>query len=461
MLIVCSFFISLGPSQLLFAKVIELTEARNLREAESEDNPNAPLGLVGRINAGSQIEIPDEYCVFNNDKFDFDASVKLWMQSMSDKEGIKPEFAKFNATQKDYFIPVNVTKAAAGSKLKENGKFTNVIPDKKVFFISIRDVAVSIDSSMKTAQASNLYVPPKKVDPKIAATRLEAVSGEACVGDCHKPDLGLSGLESHVQAQTTHLAKIQKVMDNQFDPMKIANAPTAEQALIEVRKKRDLSATPLLKASDAQIIRKFSDVDANMKKTCGFGLDDFLPEIQKQVKFTPFTASELISIMSHESSGVCFPKSRAIKDPMEHGLFGITNSDSKIAQTEQFCGKNSGIDSRAGVKSAVISGEAFSQLSAYATNPKVHCVGNPFLNLQASVRILKQKLEDYQRRNPRANIIDQNGKLSPSAFKYISELYAGQGMKSYGRSTAGDAIKLDRVIQDFYLNQAAETPAAG
>lgn len=453
-------------SQLLLAKTVVLTEARNLRDVEGATDPDAPLALVGRLGAGTQIEIPDDYCVFNADgKFDFDASVKKWMQAMNGKDGKQPDFAKFNDTQKDYFIPITVSKAAPGSKIKNDGKFTTDIPTDSTFYISIRNVGVALDSSMKTTDATGLYA-----KPKAKSAPLEAKGSTDTCTNCGTPDTGLNDLRKQAVETAASIAKTQKSPPLAKTKKVAASASTADGTLgamppevIEVPRnaKRDNQSTPLLKAADAAIVKKFSDTDTMMQKTCGFGLNQFLPEIQRQTNFTPFSPSELISIMSHESSGNCFPKNKAIKDSMEHGLFGVTNSDGKIAQNENFCGVSNGIDTRKGVMNAVVSGDSFARLSAYATDPKVHCVGNPFLNLQASIRNLNEKLTDYLRRNPRAKILDSSGKLTDEGFKSIAELYAGQGMKSYGNSTSKDAVKLDRLLSDYYTTDPAQVPPSG
>ncbi len=442
-----------------------LTQARNVREVENSNDPNAPLTLVGRLSAGSEIEIPDEYCVFNAKNFDFDASVRKWLVALKDKAGSKPEFSKFDGNKHDYFIPVTVSKAKPGSKLKMDGKFIDSIPTNRSFYISIRDIAVSTDSSMKLAETSGIYGVASIAKAKTAATGREAVTADGCP-NCTEQDIGLNQLRKHIQANAEAIDKAypKKLPNNPPSVAVIAPITTSilgsslettgvPQVILQVAPvKRDLHSPPLLKLVDSQILKKFTDVDANMKRTCGFGLADFLPEIEKQVKFTAFSSAQLVSIMSHESSGVCFPKSRDIKDPMEHGLFGITNSDRKISQTEGFCGKKDGSDSRQGVRDATASNDAFARLSKYKTDPKVQCVGNPFLNLQASIRNLNAKLEDYQRRNPKSNILE-NGKLRPEGFKYIAELYAGQGMRAYGRKNGDAAVKLNLLINEHYKNQ--------
>ncbi len=70
-ILIMIFCINFLSSQTLLAKELQLTEARNLRISDDSE-----MIVVGRLAAGSIVDIPDEFVVTKNGKFDFDAIVK-------------------------------------------------------------------------------------------------------------------------------------------------------------------------------------------------------------------------------------------------------------------------------------------------------------------------------------------------------------------------------------------------
>ncbi len=377
MLILC---LNLVNSQTLFAYQVEITQARNIRLAETDGEGR--LKIIGRLTAGSTLEIPDEFAVIENGKLNFDKSVQQWMFALKEPNAKSPILAKFDSNKRDYFIPIKVVQAAPGSN------FSSV---NQEVLISIRAVGVVRDTknksaALQTTQATNLVstksTRPPILKPNPAMTSLEAT----CNGNCDNHAANKSKLVKSIMGMNTLVAGASVVgADPAKKPMPLLNDPS---------------------------LKAYYEISNNFKNECNMELSDFIGVIEQKVTNTPFRAEQILAIMGQESRGICFPKS-ATGIPTKHGLFGIQDKtvEERICSAKQSAALRSVVNSNDHV---------FKRLSGYQTNDDLNCVGNPFLNLQASLRILAMKTAYV--RNPSR---DGDGKYTDETIKKLLFYYNG------------------------------------
>ncbi len=366
--------VNLISSQTLFAVEIQITASRNLRDTTTDTN--GALQVVGRLTAGSVIDIPDKYAVLKNGKLNFDKSVQKWTLALKDKDAKTPVFAKFDGKKQDYFIPVKIVQAADGSRVGEN----------KDVFISIRDVGVVKDAATKTVAMQTTRDTNLVAKKPAKNTAMEVT----CNGYCDQIVSPMNQLSDSAKQMKAFAA--------------LATAPRSQvrEAKVAVTKSSDTATQRYLQISD-----KF-------RATCHMELSDFTKVIDQKVKGTPFKTEEILAIMGQESKGECFPISKT-GTPMKHGLFGIQDKNSTIS--ENVCSPAQGTAIRSIVKS---NDHVFERLNAFKTDGKINCVGNPFLNLDASLRILTGK-ETYIR----SKSVDADGKYTQATIKKLLFYYNG------------------------------------
>lgn len=430
-------------TQTLFAKQIQLTEARNLRTSSE-----SPLSVVGRLAAGSIIDIPDEYAVAKDGQFDFDASVEKWSHAMKDKEGAAPILAKFNEQQKDYFIPIKIIEAAPGSRVKNSNE--NLL-------ISIRSVAIFKDGEnikMQTKQSSPVLKnkisknadcdeicqkwkeseKKDKAELQASQKRMEVgspASGstpQSCEGACSADNNGTIP-EVIIQAR-----KIKKAASPD-DKTKLVGRSYAKSKLV-------LSAK-----------EQFDEMSANLKETCHIEMKDFTKMIDQKVKGTPFMTEQFLAIMQRESKGICFPSgSNGIAE--KHGLFGIQDANSTLS-IEHVCTDKQ----KKALRQAVSKyNDAFEFFSIYDKHPEVNCVGNPVRNFEASLRILTGKLAISEKSNsklPRA-MFEGEEKIRDSAMAKVFFNYNGNVNPAY-KQVNGRKVKTGKSMRQAYSEAVTGT----
>ena len=431
-------------TQTLFAKQVQLTEARNLRTSGE-----SPLSVVGRLAAGSVIDIPDENAVAKNGQFDFDASVEKWSHAMKDKEGAAPILAKFNEQQKDYFIPIKVIQAAPGSRIKNSDE--NLL-------ISIRNVAIFKDGddikmqtkesspmlknkSLKNADCDEICQKWKESEKKdkaeLAASQKKMEVGspasgstpQSCDGACAADNNGTIP-QVIIQAQ-----KIKKVVSPN-DKTKLAGRSYAKTKLVASTKEQ------------------FDEMSANLKETCHIEMKDFTKLIDQKVKGTPFMTEQFLAIMQRESKGICFPAgSNGIAE--KHGLFGIQDADSTIIPNEHICSDK---QKKALHQTVSQHGDALEIFSNYNSHPEINCVGNPIRNFEASLRILTGKLALSEKGNsklPRA-MFEGEEKIMDSAMAKVFFNYNGNVNPAY-KQVNGRRVKTGQSMRQAYSEAVTGT----
>jgi hypothetical protein len=430
-------------TQSLFAKQIQLTEARNLRTIGE-----APLSIVGRLAAGSVIDIPDEYAVAKKDgQFDFDASVEKWSHAMKDKEGASPILAKFNEQQKDYFIPIKIIQAAPGSRVKEA---------QDNLLISIRNVAIFKDGenikmqtkestpilkskSLKNADCDEICQKWKesekkdKAELKASQKKMEVSSPasgstpQSCDGAC-STDTGT------IQQVVVQAKKLKKVVSPD-DKTKLVGRNYAKSKMI-------------LSAQD-----QFDEMSKNLKETCHIEMKDFTKMIDQKVKGTPFMTEQFLAIMQRESKGICFPSgSNGVAE--KHGLFGIQDADSTLS-TEHVCTDK---QKKALHQAVGKNSDALEIFRNYDSHPEINCVGNPVRNFEASLRILTGKLAISEKANsklPRA-MFEGEEKIRDSAMAKVFFNYNGN-VKPAFTMVKGRKVKTGKSMRQAYSEAVTGT----
>jgi hypothetical protein len=429
------FCINFLTTQTLFAKQIELTEARNLR-ASGE----ALLAVVGRLEAGSIIDIPDEYAVAKNGQFDFDASVEKWSHAMKDKQGAAPILAKFNEKQKDYFVPIKIIQAAPGSRIKDANE--NLL-------ISIRNVAVFKDGEnirmqtqgstplMKDKKAQNVECDEicqkwkeseqkDKAEMKSSQSKMEA--GSAVIGSTPQGCADCNSNDSSQIAEVNMQAKRLKKTILSDDKAKPVGRKYIQSKFI-------LSAQ-----------QQFEEMSKNLKDTCHIEMKDFTKLIDAKVKGTPFTTEHFLAIMQRESKGICFPQgSNGIAE--KHGLFGIQDADSTLG-LEHVCTAQ---QKKALHQSVIKNSDSLNLFRNYESHPEINCVGNPVRNFEASLRILTGKLALSEKGNfklPRTSI-DGEQKIRDSSMSSVFFNYNGNVKPAY-KTVNGRKVATGESMRQFY-----------
>ncbi len=324
---------------------------------------------------------------------------------MKDKQGEAPVFGKFSATKKDYFIPIKIVKAAPGSKIKNN---TDPV------MISVRNVAVIKDGQnveMKTTVATDVLGDKireieteerKKtnaaLEAKKAQTRhlqtLEAATAHKTEIDCKT---------CHEDGPVTKIAKMAEHIQSQSVPQHLRPPTPAD-------------------ASTAQ--KEYDQMSENFERTCHMNLDNFTKVIAEKVKGTLFRPEHLLAIMWKESKGECFPISKTgIAE--KHGLFGIQDANWTIK--EKVCSKS---QAAALHKTVASNPDAWQKFSDYKSNPELNCVGNPFLNLEAAIRILGVK-KDMIKGTITTDIVDGEPKLNMQSLFPVLFNYNGNRKQAY------------------------------
>lgn len=346
--------LSLVLSPIAHALQLKLTSGLNMRQqGQGED-----LGRTGYLRAGSVIEIPDAFTVKDSSgKVHVEKTLNNWLRNAGrtgDEDGTEPGLYEFDDGKRDYFFPVRVVTAAPGSTItdpKESG----------IQFMALRYLARKGKTLAVVEDAATYRAPPNAGAASPAAKAEQ--NAETAVATNTAAPVSPVAQSTEAAAPCTSGACAERI-----------DQGGAFAALIE-------KLLPALKNSDKSYVSMnkrtrgdLEHINRNFAQTCGFALSEFMPILRAEAQRNGVPAEILLSIMTIESSGQCFPPANLEHDDTRSfGLFGINSSSSKFPSCTR-------------AQTQAIHALEASQL---ASGPR--CLQNPAINLQEAIRVLKSK----------------------------------------------------------------------
>lgn len=331
-----------------FAVKIQIKVDTKLREGQ--DNSMERVGLLKR---GTIIEIPDDFAVdakgvlvsVSHQKPNLEMTLNNWLRTGGKKGPANFDGAgrySYDGEKADFFFPIRVTQPAKGSTVAPGHQDTKHFIALKYLARSGNAMIVTDDARVELAPLADDTVelpgPPTPAEDR-RQRAMEATSPCA---------MGLCTKTSEVSQPVRNLLAA-------LNPaLKAANK----------RSDQDYSRT------DHDLAKMYK----NFRNSCGFPLLEFTSLVKQRATQAGVPPEILLSLMTQESSGKCYALNSEQDTTQSVGLFQINSASSKYPR----CSNQ---------QKAVL--KNLGHASRLAQGPR--CLENPVINLEESIRILKDK----------------------------------------------------------------------
>lgn len=309
-------------------------------------NQDGQQERVGLLKRGTIIEIPSEFVVSKNGEKNLELTLNNWLRKAGHKPPQSesgPGLFNFDGEKQDYFFPVTIAPGglAPGSTIPKeiSGQPMYLALGHLVkrgnALILTDDATVHPITPRQRAESS-----PEAVQARHARQQQMEASSPCAQGLCSKP--------SDTSESVKHLIR--------------AISPALSAA--ETRSKRVFRRTK----------NDLTHIDSNFKKSCGFSLAEYTSLVRSRAEQAGVPTEILLSIMTQESSGLCYARNSETDSTQSIGLFQINSTNKRYPRctTQQ---KN------------IL--KSYGTTARLATGPR--CLENPLLNLEEAIRLLKEK----------------------------------------------------------------------
>lgn len=465
----------------VYAAQFELSENRVLRvEAEGSENSSI-LQKTGYLTKGSIVEVDDAYAVVQNGKLDYEASIQKWKSLKGSQKNNSPIHAKFNETQSDYFMPVQIIKKAEGSHVsKSESKINNKM------YISLKRGVALAKTFAKTAEAPKQPVVVSLQKARVLLSENKDLYGQVYDTEVKfQADSKQSELESFCSdcddmmrvvkeasvISTDQLLGIRDPISKFIEAQELKKrsseeAQAAQSAASGVRKrvewvvgKLNISLLPKELKSLGEI---FNKVPQNFEDSTNIPFAKYLTHMGEKLKNTSYPPELLLAIMTKESQGfidlhfkVKKGQVDTNKHPLNHGPFGIQDPATIREMGSCYDGN------KAQHIYSVIDGASNVEQKLSNPDPQVNCVGNPYVNLKAAIQILDSKRERIEKREgqqvePIATGQDVAKITSPRKIKAL--LFDYNGSPDHQRNYSETLTKFVEELQKQNVIRQVEVP---
>lgn len=329
-----------------FALKVQIKSDTKLREEQ-----DGSMERVGLLKRGTVIEIPDDFAVdskgqlvsVSHEKPNLELTLNNWLRTGGNKGPAGFDGAgrySYDGENQDFYFPIRVTQPAKGSTVAPGHQNTKHYIALKYLVRTGQAMIVSNDAPIElpAASTSSANSVATSAEDK-AARQLEATTPCA---------LGLCATPSEVSAPVKRLM--------------LALGPALKAA--EKRNGQDYART------DHDLAKMYS----NFKTSCGFPLLEFTKVVKERATDAGVPPEILLSLMTQESSGKCYALNSEQDTTQSVGLFQINSASSRYPRctsSQKNILKNLG------------------HASSLSQGPR--CLENPLVNLEESIRILKDK----------------------------------------------------------------------
>lgn len=335
-LILSFLLVCVSPST--FALQIKVRKQINLRVQDE-----GRMVKSGRLLAGSVVQIPDEFTVYDNkNKPNIELTLNNWLRGGKNLSNTStPKTYEMEGHRFDFFFPVQVVKAVKGSRTPKN----------KSFYIALKSLAKK-RGYFEVIEDSPTYSPPAlpTSDPNDALARTEAQGPTVACDNCSAPS---NPFESFLEPLQTII---------NFLPQTLGN----------LSKDLDQKTTNL--SENLEVAEQYFNSNCNSKMSTeqkkSYG--QFLNIIKQETGDDELLFNLLKNKMAIEGQNKCFSRRHEQNGTYSVGLFQINTGVSSY----KVCSSN---------EIEKIKSTSFENL---ASGPL--CLDNPILNLKESVRMIKE-----------------------------------------------------------------------
>jgi len=353
---------------LTLAPVAHAFQIKLKKDFKVRQTKDGQMERVGLLTAGSIIEIPDQYKVNNkNGTIDFELSLNNWLKNGGQDESDRAGKFTYDGEYSEFFFPIKIVQAEKGSSLEP-------LDEKGNLYMALQHIAIRKGALVVTENATvtektlpnprpkaQQQQPPQSLKGPLPVPRPESSSSNS-------NDLAVPPLEAGITCPDG--ACPGRTNDPSFNSL-VDNLKKALEA-VDHRRVENSKRT-------AQDLEKVRD---NFKKSCGFPLESFVPEVKRQADAAGMSSQFLLlSLMVQESSGHCFRTSSETNRTRNRGLLQINS------KTANYRACN---DSQK---------RALKKMSIDQMRQGPKCLENPVLNLEEAIRVLKSKLDLLTRSN--------------------------------------------------------------
>ncbi len=327
-----------------FAVRIQIKTNVKLRE-----HNDSSMERVGLLKKGSIVEIPDEFALDSNGepillsggKPNLELTLNNWLRTGGKNGPAGFDEAgrySYDGEKSGYFFPIRVTHPAKGSTVAPGHQNTKHFIALKYLAQSGKAMIVSDDAPIEIPELNieQDEATAASADPK---QKMEA-SNPCDQGLCERT----SELSTPVRSLLTALMPALKAAESHLN--------------------RDVNRTN----------QDLGKIRTNFQNSCGLPLSDFTTVVKARAAANGVPPEILLALMTQESSGKCYALNSEKDTTSSIGLFQINSRSSsypRCTNAQKNILKSLGHSSR------------------LASGPR--CLENPVINLEESIRILKDK----------------------------------------------------------------------
>jgi hypothetical protein len=340
--------IQIGFLPVSFALKIQIRTDTKLREEQ-----DGSMERVGLLKRGTIIEIPDEFAVdskgrpisSSHEKANLELTLNNWLRTGGKSGPAGFDGAgrySYDGEKHEFYFPVRVTQPKKGSTVAPGHENTKHYIALKYLARTKNAMIVTEDAPIELPAApdetAEVPGPPTPAEDR-EQRQLEATT-PCAQGLCSRP----SELSAPVRSLMAALAPALKAASK--------------------RNGSDYTRT------DHDLANMYS----NFQKSCGLPLLEFTSAVKERAKSAGVPPEILLSLMTQESSGKCYALNSERDTTQSVGLFQINSASSRYPRctnAQKNILKNLGHASR------------------LSQGPR--CLENPLVNLDESIRILKDK----------------------------------------------------------------------
>lgn len=367
------FMMVLSQLTALPANAVQIQTRQGLQfKALAEDSEEG-----GVLRAGSIVDVPDEYRVLDkNGRVDGELTLNNWLRNAG-QAGIEKPNRDGGVVVKtseaiDFFYPVKILSAAPGSKIPSHAGKTYFLALRMLSENQYRQLVTRQDTSIRQAPTPTPTSQPPPTSGRVDKS-LEAAG--TCV-DCAK----------QARSPSPEFARFTSELG----------------AVLKQAQNRDRN-------NRRRTNEDFRKLSSEFRRTCGFGIETFIPIVQEKSRRAGVPADLMLSIMVQESSGRCFSRGHNANATMDKGLFGLNSATTRI--------RSCSADERGQIRSATHAGQLLYE---------PQCIENPIVNLDAALNVMRKKMDiishDYSDREVRAQGFDEE-KLQDSSGRYTRDAW--------------------------------------
>jgi len=370
-LFIISQFLAVGMARPASGIQLELGQGISFQSFTDDKTETASI-----LAAGSIVDVPDQYRVNAADgRLSSELTLNNWLKTAG-RTGLKDPHHEGGLLARttdhtDYFYPVKVVSAAAGSQLQNY--------QGQTYFLALRILSRNQQSLVTTQPALVQPAAPDRSNER-PPPRPQFPPGLEATANCPN---GQCDPERTLAPPVTHLLSDVSPILHELDLKEHSNQ---RRTAID-----------------------FREISSQFARSCGFSLQSFIPIVRKYATAQNIPTEVVLSMMVQESSGRCYSRGFNGNNTDDSGLFGLNSATSRIRRCS----------------AGEIQEMRQVQPSRLENGPQ--CRENPVVNLKIALAVLNQKLRALSNSGgfEQPKLIDANGKPTALALRLAVSSYNG------------------------------------